>query len=75
MSRRAWSVDDDATLLALRREKKKIDLVARELDRTPGAVSVRLNKLYHGTGECAERQRAPGFKITHPSLDEPGRTK
>jgi hypothetical protein len=69
MSRRVWSADDDAILLAMRREKKKIDLIARELDRTPGAVSVRLNKLYHGTGECAERgQRSPEFKITRPSL-------
>jgi hypothetical protein len=68
MSRRPWSAADDAALLTMRRVNKKIDLIARELGRTPGAVSVRLNKLYHWTGECPKRmQRAPGFKITHPA--------
>jgi hypothetical protein len=74
MSRRAWSADDDATLLALRRQKKKIDIIALELDRTPGAVSVRLNKLSHGAvsvhadGNSMRGQHTPGPKITRPSL-------
>jgi hypothetical protein len=68
MSRRAWSADDDAALLALRREKKSTDLIARELNRTPCAVAMRLNKLHHETGQCSERvQRAPEFKITNPA--------
>jgi len=68
MSRRPWSATDDAALLALRRKKKSTDLIARELDRTPCAVAMRLNKLHHETGQCPERlQRAPEFNIASPA--------
>jgi hypothetical protein len=68
MSRRAWSADDDATALALRREGKSDSAIGRELHRTPSSVAQRLFRLRDEIGPCHERrQRASGVTVAHPA--------
>lgn len=71
MSRRAWSAADDATALALHREGKSADVIARRLRRTAAAVTTRLHKLRDSAGSRqACGRRAAASKITdHAAID------
>ena len=64
---RNWEPEEDRILRRMKDEGKGRDLIARELNRSPGSVESRMRKLHMVKGESSSRAWSERNALTGPA--------